>query len=285
MFTDSSSLPKSPTGTRHTINFISGLPRSGSTLLSAILRQNPCFHAGITSPVATLFKAMVASVSAGSEISQLVTTAQRQRLLTGIFESYYADLPQRVTTVFDTSRSWTANLDAIVKLYPDTRILCCVRNVAWVMDSLERQFRKNAFDNTGFFNNSTERSTMVSRPETLAKPNRMVGFALAALQEAIYSEHAQHLMIVDYDKLVSAPKQVLAQIYKFLDKPEFVHDFENVTYDAQHFDAQLGITELHTVRKRVEDRPRPTVLPPEFFARFEAMNIWNAVRTRQKKSA
>jgi sulfotransferase len=33
------------------IHFISGLPRSGSTLLSAILRQNPRFHAGMTGPV------------------------------------------------------------------------------------------------------------------------------------------------------------------------------------------------------------------------------------------
>ncbi|MBU0835751.1 MAG: sulfotransferase, partial [Gammaproteobacteria bacterium] len=27
-------------------HFISGLPRSGSTLLAALLRQNPRFHAG-----------------------------------------------------------------------------------------------------------------------------------------------------------------------------------------------------------------------------------------------
>ena len=32
-------------------HFISGLPRSGSTLLAGILRQNPRFHAHIESPV------------------------------------------------------------------------------------------------------------------------------------------------------------------------------------------------------------------------------------------
>jgi sulfotransferase len=40
------------------IHFISGLPRSGSTLLAAILRQNPRFHAGMSSPVASLFMAL-----------------------------------------------------------------------------------------------------------------------------------------------------------------------------------------------------------------------------------
>jgi hypothetical protein len=36
------------------IHFISGLPRSGSTLLSALLRQNRRFHASMTSPVGSL---------------------------------------------------------------------------------------------------------------------------------------------------------------------------------------------------------------------------------------
>ena len=36
--------------------FISGLPRSGSTLLSGILKQNPDFHADISSPVNALAK-------------------------------------------------------------------------------------------------------------------------------------------------------------------------------------------------------------------------------------
>ncbi|MGI4764644.1 MAG: sulfotransferase, partial [Janthinobacterium lividum] len=33
------------------MHFISGLPRSGSTLLAALLRQNPTVHAHISSPV------------------------------------------------------------------------------------------------------------------------------------------------------------------------------------------------------------------------------------------
>lgn len=36
------------------LHFISGLPCSGSTLLSGILKQNPEFHAGMSSPVGSL---------------------------------------------------------------------------------------------------------------------------------------------------------------------------------------------------------------------------------------
>jgi Sulfotransferase family len=39
------------------MHFISGLPRSGSTLLAALLRQNPRFEAGMSGPLAGLFGA------------------------------------------------------------------------------------------------------------------------------------------------------------------------------------------------------------------------------------
>ena len=72
-------------------HFISGLPRSGSTLTAALLRQNPRFHAGMSSPVAGLFEGIISQVSAGSELSTQVNEQQRVRLLRGLFDSYYAD--------------------------------------------------------------------------------------------------------------------------------------------------------------------------------------------------
>ena len=43
------------------VHLISGLPRSGSTLLAGLLRQNPQFHAGMTSPVVNLMNRMLES--------------------------------------------------------------------------------------------------------------------------------------------------------------------------------------------------------------------------------
>lgn len=72
-------------------NFISGLPRSGSTLLGAILRQNPRFATDMSSPVASLFEGVVSQVSSGIELANMVNEAQRTRILKGLFDSYYAD--------------------------------------------------------------------------------------------------------------------------------------------------------------------------------------------------
>src|SRR5690349_8935303 len=82
--------------------------------------------------------------------------------------------------IFDTSRAWTAKLPALTTLFPDAKIICCVSNVAWIMDSIERQFRQNGFENTKLFA-PAERSTVYTRVEALAHANRMVGFPWHAL--------------------------------------------------------------------------------------------------------
>ncbi len=259
-----------------TFHFISGLPRAGSTLMAALLRQNPRFSAGMSSPVAGLFEGVIGQVSAGSEISSMVSPEQRARLLRGIFDSYYADNTHDV--LFDTNRAWTANLPALMHLFPEAKVICCVRNVAWVMDSLERQFRDNAFENTRLFNNPSERATVYTRVEALANANRLVGFAWHALREAVYSEFADRLILIDYDILVARPGDVMKLLYEFLGEDPFEHSFEDVEYDEPTFDAQLGLDGLHRVHKKVEPRPRKTVLPPDLFEKYANISFWQSMQ-------
>lgn len=256
------------------IHFISGMPRSGSTLLSAILRQNPRFHAGMTSPVGAFVSGLLEQVGAGSEFGPVVTTEQRQRLLRGLFASYYADKPDG-SVIFDTNRVWSARLPVVRDMFPDAKVIACVRNVAWVMDSIERLYRANPYENTRLYNDATERNTVYSRVETLSQRNRLVGFAWTAIKEAFYSEQAGSLLVVDYDLLANVPGKVLPLIYQFIGEPWFEgHDFSNLAFDAPEFDSALGVTGLHKVRPEVALKPRRTVLPPDLFARYANMNFW-----------
>ena len=53
-------------------HLISGLPRSGSTLLAALLRQNPRFHAAMTSPVGGLVDRILSAMSEYNECSVFI---------------------------------------------------------------------------------------------------------------------------------------------------------------------------------------------------------------------
>lgn len=241
-------------------------------MTSAILRQNPDFNAGISSPIAGLFDGMIAQVSAGSELATMVNQAQRVRLLRGLFESYYADDPHNI--VFDTNRAWTAKLPALMEVFPQAKLVCLVRDVSWIMDSMERQFRNNPFEHTRLFNSPAERATVYTRVEALAGANRLVGYPWHALREACYSDYADRIIIIDYDLLISRPEEVFKLVYSFLEEPLFAHDFENVSYDAPEFDEQLGLDGLHRVQPKVKAQPRKTILPPDLFDRYAKLSFW-----------
>ena len=254
-------------------HFISGLPRSGSTLLAALLRQNPRFHAGMASPVAALFTGMLNQFSAGSEFASSIDIKLRRRLLRSLFDTFYAEESQR-EVIFDTSRAWCARMPAILDLFADAKVIACVRNVAWVMDSIEQLYRANPYENTKLFNDENERSTVFSRVETLAQRNRLVGYAWSALKEAYYGQYAQSLLLIEYELLSQAPEKCLRLVYDFIGEPWFEHDFDNVQYDAPEFDQALGLSGLHKVRPKVAAVARRTLLPPDLFEQYAALSFW-----------
>ena len=257
----------------HKVHFISGLPRSGSTLLSAILRQNPRFHAAMSSPVGGIFNASLSAMGAGNEFALFLDETQKRDILMGIFDGYYRKIPAD-SVIFDTNRMWTSRLPALLKLFPDARVICCVRDPAWILDSVETLLRRNALDVSRIFQNEGERATVFSRAEALIGRGRMIGFALSALKEAYYSHEAGSMLLVDYNLLASRPEDSLRLIYQFLDEPWFEHDFNDVSYEAETFDSHLLVKGLHTVRGRVELRERRSLLPPELFRQFSDLTFW-----------
>ena len=149
------------------IHFISGLPRSGSTLLAALLRQNPRFEAGMSGPLAGLFGALLGEMSARNEYSIFIDDAKRQRILHGLFDNYYADCPAEV--IFDTNRGWCAWMPAIAQLFPDAKVIACVRELPWVIDSIERLVQRNVFSPSSIFNYSAG-GTVYTRANGVAGP-------------------------------------------------------------------------------------------------------------------
>ena len=253
------------------LHFISGLPRSGSTLLAALLRQNPRFHAGMSGPLAGMFGALLGEMSARSEFSLFINDVQRQRVLRGLFDLYYADNTRDV--IFDTSRAWCARMPAIAQLFPDAKVIACVRDLPWIVDSIERLIQRNAFSPSSIFG-YTPNGTVYTRANSVASGDGMVGYAFDALKQACYGHQADRLLLVQYETLTSAPAKVMQAIYDFIGEPGFKHDFEHIDYDVSAFDQRAGTPGLHTVRGQVKAEARATLLPPELFQRFANDAFW-----------
>jgi sulfotransferase len=254
------------------LHFISGLPRSGSTLLAALLRQNPRIFAHMSGPLAGLVKGLLDGMSASNEYSVFISDAQRRRILRGLFESYYGEeYPAEV--IFDTNRAWCGHLPLLQTLYPGSKVVACVREVPWIIDSIEQLVRRNALSPSSIFSYQSG-GTVYSRADGVANVNGMLGHAYNALKEAFYGEHAQQLLLVQYETLVSDPQRVLAAVYDFIGESPFTHDIEHVAFDAEEFDTKAGTPGLHDVRPVVGAKPRQTILPPDVFHRFERDAFW-----------
>jgi sulfotransferase len=246
------------------LNFITGLPRSGSTLLSAVLRQNPSLHADVESPLVDVVVAATKAMSA-AEGAVFISDDQRQMVLKGIIQSYYSHLSHK-ECVFDSNRRWSSLTFMLARLCPEARLICCVRNPAWILDSLERNVRRNALIAPRIFGH--EMGTVYSRAEEVST-RQLLRPSLQALRQAWFSEEAESLVAVRYESFVQRPQEVIDRLYAVLGLQPWPHDFKQVTFERPDFDAILGSPGLHTVVGPVKAVSRPTVLPPELFSSMD----------------
>ena len=251
--------------------FISGLPRSGSTLLSAILRQNPKFYANISSPVQVLVESTI-NVITGNENNHLIDEDRRKQILKDVFEAYYKVVIPN--TVFDTSRVWTSKTSLLKMLYPDTKIICCVRDLPWILDSFERIFAKNTLWNATLTDDEA-RQTVTTRCDALmdVKKEGQVVKPYYFLEEGLLL-NPDMIMLVEYEMLCKQPESVMREIYQFIGKPYFDHDFKNVEYENETYDKALNMKSLHTVRKEVTWQERPSILPKSVWEKYAGKDFW-----------
>jgi sulfotransferase len=248
------------------MHLICGLPRAGSTLLSAILRQNPAFDSSISSALCDLFSLLLQGMSF-SEGAIFISAIQRRRILRGLVEAFYCEGP-RHEVIFDTNRGWPAMAGAVAELLPDARFICCVRSPAWVLDSFESLMQRNPLLISRIFESKRPQNIYV-RVEQLMAKSGIVGGPLAGLRQAWYGPHSHRLIAVRYESLVAQPATILSRLYKAIGEQQFEHDFDHVEYDQPEFDARLNMPGLHRVTSRVEPRKRTPCLPPDLFKQYD----------------
>jgi sulfotransferase len=251
--------------------FTAGLPRAGTTLLGTILKQNPRFEASISGPLARFVRAVIQESSSQGGYRHECPPPLRKRLIQGLFENYYSDPTKDVA--FNHNRGWGLLLPTIKDLYPDCKLILCVRDMGWVLDSFETLVRKNPYSFSSMFS-LDENINVYTRCETLLRPDRTLGFAYNAVKQAITSEHNDSVFILEYDKLAQVPELMLKALYNFIEEPYFEHDFNDVEASYDEFDEDVQLPGLHTTRKKVEFIERKTIIPPDIWERVKNMEVW-----------
>ena len=234
--------------------------------MSAILRQNPDFYADISSPVEALTGSSI-DIITNNEVNLVVAEEQRKNLLYGIFDGYYQHIGNPI--IFDTSRSWTKKTNLLQALFPYTKILCPVRDIVSILNSFEVLLNKNCLY-TKQISEKVFSDNIFRRTEEIFK--REVIDCHCFLQEG-YALNSKMIYFIEYENLCKKPEKTMRGVYKFLKKPYYSHDFENVEYSNKNFDKACNLKDLHTVKKRVEYKPPRIILPPEIVKEYEDMEM------------
>ena len=253
-----------------TYHFISGLPRSGSTMLSAILKQNPRFHSSISDPFLNVVKGMIETTGFAYDVKHEVTDEMRKNMATALFDGYYKHIEKPVC--FNTNRGWTYQTPLLSNLFPKSKILVCVRDIGWVLDSFEVAHRKNPLG-VDMFAGGPGGSVYQRCENYMNIYDGMVGAPYAGIKQAITSNEQNMLMIIEYNEFCKNPKGYMKAIYNFIDEDYYEHDFNKVEGKWEMVDKEIGV-ELHTVKPKVEFKERKTIIPPDIWAQYDGWEVW-----------
>lgn len=260
------------------IHFVAGLPRSGSTLLANILAQNPEFHVSPTSGILDVLFLVRNSWNKIIEFQANPNDDGKLRVLKGILSSYYSGMEQPV--IFDRSRSWLAHIELAESILGrKVKVIVPVRDVRDVLASFEKLYRTTS--GTAQIPHEEQQylqfQDMAFRVNFWAQKDQPVGLAYTRIKDAIARGYQDRMIFVPYEKLTSKPRDVMENIYDFLELTYFKHSFNKVEQKIVEDDRVHGFVGLHKIKEKVEPQESQwqKVLTEEIAKNFAGLDFWN----------
>lgn len=269
---------------RKTFYFISGLPRSGSTVLRSLLNQNPRFYAGPASPVLSTMYTIESHLQQDELFHAHPKPEQANMIISNVAYQFYSDIEKPVC--FDSNRAWTARVPYIEGyLGQKAKILCTVRDYEEILTSFETLLRRNPYQlgqkRVDFITEQLVKLniplTTENRCEYIAGPQGILGQSANAIREGIQQGFLDRIHFVEYKNLVNSPSETLNSIYEFLGEDSFEHTFDNLENQTREQDLNTyGLSDMHNVRPVLEatsENPSD-ILPESILEKCKNTDFW-----------
>jgi sulfotransferase len=221
------------------ILLLSGLPRSGSSLLSAILRQNPDIDAGGRSGLLPLLWDINAAFSMDAEpfLQANGKTNLRSKTLNNLVSEYHDS--NKLFSV-DKSAFWThPNNRSLITDYvkPQGKTIVLMRNVRDIMVSWVKVYE----------------DVISSFPpeEWIMQQETFIELPILSIAASIEAGFGDDFCFVDYDDLISDTEEQLEKVYEAWGLPKFKHDLSFIDGSSVEDDNFYGVS-LHSVRSVIE---------------------------------
>jgi sulfotransferase len=251
-----------------TYHFLSGLPRSGSTVLASILNQNPDVYVTPTSPMLNVAVKMQEAWREDPTVKANYFEEQARNLTKAILPAFWQHRPEPI--IIDKGRGWAKNMPTVNALFGQKiKVIVVERDLPSIMASwltiIKNQKSKD------FDNKLIQQGLLVTDENRVGEMwFNMVKDCMEGTRQ-IKLDVPDQIVTVSYDNLISNPSAELSKIEAFLDLPNYKYDIENIQNDTVDDDlVAWGFEGLHTIRPKLQKTSKDPkeVLGEELFHRF-----------------
>ena len=249
------------------IFFLAGFPRSGNTLLTSILNQNPDICCTPNSVTLEIYKDIFL-IKQKDVFINYPDHKSLDNVLDTVYSAYYKDWNFKY--IIDRGPAGTTGNLALLKKHfkQEIKIIFLVRPllevlaswITWSLKTPDSFIRKSA-------NNPIEGC------HYLMKDDGQIMKEMRCMQNLLKPENKHHVHFVDYKEIVKKPVATIKEIYQFLGIPPFKHWFTNleqVKVNGLGYDDTIMGKGMHTIKtkKLIKSTTAVNILPPEIIKQY-----------------
>lgn len=238
---------------------LAGLPRTGSTLLTNILAQNPKIHTEGSSLLCQLMWDMMQTCRNYPALEANNRLHTEKDILSELPSLYYRQIQKPI--ILDKCRTWSHPANVFMwreNVNKNQKIVVLVRPLQDVVKSLVSLRIKNDWSDDLYADLLVPGSEPICRAA-----------------DAIYRGKQlpqENFLYIDYRDLVSSPLAVLDLIYEFFGWDKFPHSIKKIKQHHHENDAVHGLNGMHEIRPQISVRKIDIELPPYVEAFCEELN-------------
>ena len=250
--------------------FLSGLPRTGSTVLGTLLSQHPDLHPTRTSCVRDLLN-YVKKFNLGESPYYDVKDPESPvwGMMRGMLCGAYEHVAEEV--VVEKDRGWAGDVALIRKLTGcDPRILSPVRSIPEIIASFIIISRK-----IGTTSKIEDELRLAGRESNVWTLSRIIWekyiYASYKVFKAGYEQDPDCFLLLDYDNIVNKPEETMGTICKYLGVKPLKPATTGLVNPNPENDAVYGMPGLHTVKSELRRTSPPAweILGDECYSWWE----------------
>jgi sulfotransferase len=239
-----------------TYHFMAGLPRSGSTVLAALLNQHPDIYSSPQTDLLSMLYELDQKIPNYESYKAGLMHPGYKSVMANIANNFYGHIQKPI--VIDKNRGWGTpynfnNLSQYLNI--NGKVILTLRPILEVLASFIKAAEKTeaTLGSTPYLKDelwvSHYREKRDAQVDSLMQNNGEIDRAIFSIFNLLKTR-GDKIFVVWFDDILEKPQETLNGIYNFLEVDSFENDFKSVQPIDLHDDvAGYGVVDLHSVSK------------------------------------